>query len=159
MSANIGNTLIQSQTLSHSILNNQLQTQGAVTQMGELAREEMSKINETAVRVMDGIQERELHERQVGLKVWKVVVGILGWITRGLWGGIFSSHSFSFFASSKRILNFAVDNAYIHQIARLPLPRIALSLFLFLWYLFRLALSSLMVYLPVLPHINLFIRY
>jgi hypothetical protein len=67
--------------------------------MGELAREEMSKINETAVRVMDGMQERELHERQVGLKVWKVVVGILGWITRGLWGGIFSSHSISFFAS------------------------------------------------------------
>ena len=74
--------------MSHSILNTQLRMQSTVVQMGELARDEMGKINETAVGVIGVIIERQ-KEKEFGWKAWNLVVKILGWAARAFWGGIF----------------------------------------------------------------------
>ena len=62
--------------------------QSTVVQMGELARDEMGKINETAVGVIVVIIERQ-KEKEFGWKAWNLVVRILGWAARAFWGGIF----------------------------------------------------------------------
>jgi hypothetical protein len=58
-----------------------------MTKMGEQARDELGKINETAVQIIEEMKERERVEKHVGWLAWNAVVQVLGWIGRGIWGG------------------------------------------------------------------------
>ncbi|KIM85809.1 hypothetical protein PILCRDRAFT_345752 [Piloderma croceum F 1598] len=100
-----------------------------MTKMGELVLDELGKINETAVQVIEEMKERGWKEKHVGWVAWNAVVEVLGWVGRGIWG---------------------VDPMYIDRFSRLPVPRIVFSLLTLLWYLFRSAFSSLMSVLVVL---------
>jgi len=55
--------------------------------MGELVRDELGKINETAVQVIEEMKERGWVEKHVGWAAWNAVVQVLGWVGRCVWGG------------------------------------------------------------------------
>jgi hypothetical protein len=55
--------------------------------MGDLVRDKMGKINDTAVEVIEGMKQREREDRVVGWEVGNAVVQIFRWVSRGVWGG------------------------------------------------------------------------
>jgi len=87
ISTTLSTSLTHSQALSHFILNTQLRSHETMTKMGELVRDELGKVNETAVQVIKEMKERGWEEKHVGLVVWNTVVQVLGWVGRGVWGG------------------------------------------------------------------------
>jgi len=97
LTASLTTSLTHTLSVSQSLLNTQLQTHTAVTQLGDTAREEMTRINETAAGVIEGMMnmdlEREARERDreryggAWGEVWKMSVGVLGWLVRWVWRG------------------------------------------------------------------------
>jgi len=86
ISNTLSTSLAHSQVLSHSILDAQVRSHDTITKMGELVRDEIGKINETAVQVIEDMKERGREVAHVGW-AWSVMVQVLGWVGRSVWGG------------------------------------------------------------------------
>jgi len=114
--------------------------------MEEVLQHKINKINETAVEIIEGMKQREQAKRIVGLEVWNAMAQILGWVSRGIWGGtrlyLFQSftvlHGLSaspLLCSGPQIYRPAyTPSSSAYHFVYLPAPLVPLSICFFVTY-------------------------